>query len=215
LGVFLRRVGQDGVAAIGMLAADKLGAWERRDFEALGAQRHSAIWGDLDGRAQTPDIRPPRATGFGAQNGAALTLSQGPGLLGGHGQLAVFLVEVVVLAELSDPRVGVRDVDDAFGGEKGGEAILPEKVKAFDLTFGMRGRCVKQGDVVKLQGPAQLREGVRLLSQEEAVTVDVERQWQTVLGEGGGQQIEVGQEHFALIELGAGNQARAVVEQVQ
>jgi len=47
------------------------------------------------------------------------------------------------------------------------------------------------------------------------VAIHVERQRQAVFGEGHGQQIEVAQEQFALVEAGAGDDARAVVDQIQ
>ena len=162
-GVFAGRGGEKGKGAIRVLTTDDFGAWGRGDFETLGGHRDRAIGSDLDGDAQAPHVRPPRARGFGAQHGPTLTLGEGPGLVGRHGQLTVLLVEVVMAAELIDPGVGLDDLGDALGGKESWETKLPEEVQPFDLTFRLRRRCVEQGDVVELQGPAQLREGVGLL----------------------------------------------------
>ena len=198
-----------------MLAADDFGAWRDGHLEALGADGHGAVGGDLDGDTDAPDEGPPGAGWFGAEHATALLLSQGPGLVGGHSQFTVVLVEVVVLVQLSDPRVGGSNIVDGFGVEEGWEAILPEEVQALDFTFCLGGWGIEEGDVVEFQGPAQLGEGIGLLGKEEAVAVDVEGQRQSVLGEGGGQEVEVGQQVLAFVELGPGDQTRAIVNQIQ
>lgn len=164
-------------------------------------------------RLQTDDHQGQR--GWGRKHGALLLACSGPRLLGRHAQLAVAFVEVVMLAELLDPAIGLGDLADAFGSKEGGQPVLPEKVEALDLTLRLGAGGVQEGEVVEFERRAQLGEGLGLLSEEEAVAVHVEGQRQAAVGEGGRQEIEVGQERFPLIESGAGDQARAVIDQIQ
>ena len=45
----------------GMEAQHDLGAWRAFDAETLDANGHAAVGADLEGCADTPNIRPPRA----------------------------------------------------------------------------------------------------------------------------------------------------------
>jgi hypothetical protein len=49
-------------------------------------------------------------------------------------------------------------------------------VFAFDFAFGLGSRGVTQADVIELESPAQLREGVGILGEEETVVIDIELQ---------------------------------------
>ena len=73
----------------GMETEDYLGARGAFDAQALSADRHAAVGADLEGCAETPNIRPPRAARGGAQDGALFLLGEFPGLFRGHTQFAV------------------------------------------------------------------------------------------------------------------------------
>lgn len=118
-------------------------------------------------------------------------------------------------AQVGQERVSRLGCGDGFGGEEGRQAALPVLVLAFDFALGLRGACVAQRDAVKVQSLPQLGEGVGALGKEQAVTIDVEFQRQAVFGEGCGEEVEVGQEVFAVINGGPGANARAVIEQIQ
>jgi hypothetical protein len=60
-----------------------------------------------------------------------------------------------------------------------------------------------------------LGEGVRGVGEEEGVVVHVKGQGQAVDGEGAGQEVQVGQEGFAVVEAGTGVDAGGVVEQIE
>ena len=68
----------------GMEAEDYLGAWGSLDAQALGADRHTAVGADLECRANTPNMGPPRASRGWAQDGAVFLLGEFPGVLWGH-----------------------------------------------------------------------------------------------------------------------------------
>jgi hypothetical protein len=70
-------------------------------------------------------------------------------------------------------------------------------------------------DAVEVEGLAQLGEGVGVVGVKEGVVVHVEGQGQAVGLEDAGEEIEVGQEGFGVIEACAGVEARGVVEDVQ
>ena len=50
-----------------METEDYLGARGAFDAQALSADRHAAVGADLEGCAETPNIRPPRTAQVGAQ----------------------------------------------------------------------------------------------------------------------------------------------------
>ena len=53
------------------------------------------------------------------------------------------------------------------------------------------------------------------MGEEETVVIDVEFEGPPVRQKGGGEEVEVGEQNFALIELGAGEQAAAIIEHVE
>ena len=109
---------------------------------------------------------------------------------------------VVVLAELFEQRVGLREGGDLLGGEDRREAFLPEVVRALDLAFGLRSRSVAQGDFVEAQRAAELGEGLRLTGEEVGMVVDVEGQWEAVLAKRTWEEVEMSGEIFAFVEAG-------------
>ena len=53
--------GQNGVVACGVEAEHYFGAWRPFNAETLGADGNASVRTDLEGRADAPNIRPPRA----------------------------------------------------------------------------------------------------------------------------------------------------------
>lgn len=184
------------------------------DPEELGADGHTAIRADFDGRALAPDEGPPGAARDGTQDAAFLLLSTVPGLLGFHLKFAVSFVLVAMAAQVLDMGVGLIDVRDLFTGEVSGQALLPEKVTAFDFALGLWGWGVTEADAIEVQGLAELGQGIRVMGEEEAVKIDIDFQRQATLDEGGGQEIQVGQEQLPFIDFRAGENAAAVIEHI-
>lgn len=196
------------------MTEDQLGGGWRLDPEELGADGHTAIRTDFDGSALAPDERPPGTARDGTQDAAFLPLSTVPGLLGFHLKFAVNLVLVAMPAQVLDMGVGLIDVGDLFTGKVRGQALLPEKVTAFDFALGLWGWSVTEADAIEVQGLAKLGQGVRIMVEEEAVKIDVDFQGQAALDEGGGQEIQIGQEEFPFIDFRAGENAAAVIEHI-
>ena len=53
------------------------------------------------------------------------------------------------------------------------------------------------------------------MREKDTVVIDVDLERTSVGQESGGEEVEVGEEEFALIKLGAGEQAAAIIEQVE
>ena len=113
-------------------------------------------------------------------------------------------------AEFFEEGVGLGQRGDVLGGEEGREAFLPEVVGALDLAFGLRSGGVAQRDFVEAQGGAELGQSVWGAGKEEGMVVDVESQREAVGAEGGGQEVEMGEKVFALVELRAGKQTAVI-----
>ena len=86
---------------------------------------------------------------------------------------------------------------------------------ALDFAFGLRRWGIKETDVVELEGPAQLGQRVGIVGEKDGVIIDVDLQGAAVGQESGGEEIEVGEQEFALIEFGADEQAAAIVEHIE
>src|SRR5260370_20163609 len=99
-----------------------------------------------------------------------------------------------------------------FACEIGWEACVAELVFALDFAFGLGCGSIKKANVVELQCRAQLGEGLWVLSEEDAVIIDLELEWSPVGQEGGGQEIQIGQEELPVIDFGADEEAAAIVE---
>lgn len=104
---------------------------------------------------------------------------------------------------------------DALGGEQGDQAFLPVVVAAFDFAFGLGRGGVEQLDAIKVEGLAELGEGLGIVRVKERVIVHVERQRQAVGLKDAGEKIEVGEQGFGGREARAGVQPRGVIENVQ
>lgn len=209
------RCGQHGVMACGMEAEQDFGLWGFLDSEPLGPDRHAAIAADFDGRADAPDVLPPRTARSWPDDGAVFFLCQVPGPLRSLAKFAMDFVGIAMGSEGVDVGIGQGDVGNLFAGKVGGQAALPELVFAFDFSLGLRRGGVTQADVVELKRPAQLGERVGIVGEEEAMVIDVELEGPTMGPEGGGQEIEVGEEQFTLVEFGTGEEAAAIIEHVE
>ena len=207
--------GQDGVVARGVMTEDESGFGGGLDAKALGGDGNAAIVGDFDDGAFAPDERPPRTAWDGPQHGTFFFFGGVPGLLGFHLEFALEFVLVAMAAQVGDVRIGLREIGDVFAGEKGGEAVLPELVFAFNFAFGLRRGGVAEGDAVEVERLAELGEGVGDVGEEEGMEVHIEFQRQAVFEKGGGEEVVIGEEVFVLVEFGAGEEAAAIVEHVE
>ena len=199
----------------GMKAKNDFCAGRFFQAQPLVSDGRASVAADFQMGADAPDIRPPGAAGGRTQRGAFFCLGLVPGVLGGLAQFAVGFMAIVMLTQGFDVLVGLFHFRDFLAGEIGRQAPLPELMFAFDFAFGLRGGGVTEADVVKFERPAQLGEGVRIVGEEEAVVIDVELQRSPVGEEGGGQKIKIGKQQFALVNLGAGEEAAAIVEHVE
>ena len=102
-----------------------------------------------------------------------------------------------------------------FAGKIGWEAFLPELVFALDFAFGLGCGSIKEANVVELQCGAQLGESLRVLSEEDAMIIDIELEGPAIGQEGGRQEIQIGQEEFTVIDFGADEEAAAIVEHIE
>jgi hypothetical protein len=197
-----------------VMAEDELGAWVSLDAYTLSADRDATIGGDSDRRADAPDEGPPGTGGDRSQSGAFLLQGEIPSMGGFHLEFAVDLMVVAMESEVLDMRISLVEVGDLFACEEGGQTLLPKEVTAFDFPFGLRGWGIAKADAVEVEGSAQLGEGLGVMSEEDAMIIDIDFQRQPVFVKGGGQEIQIGQEQFALIDFGAGEDTAAIIEHV-
>lgn len=198
-----------------MEAQDHFGSSRMFDAEALGADRNTAIGTNFDGGANTPNIRPPRTWADGAQHGALFFAGTIPRLLRSHPQFAMDFVGVVMEPQRVDVRIGLVDLVDLFAGEKGWKPALPELVLALDFALGLGRWSIKEANVVELERPAQLGQRVGILGEKHGVIIDVNLQRPAVGQEGGGEEIQVGEQEFPVIDFGADEDAAAIVEHIK
>ena len=213
--VFVGRRGQDGVMACGVEAEDYFRTWRPFDAEAVGADGHTAIGPDLEGRAEAPNIRPPRAAGGWAQYGTFFFFGQIPSALRGHAQFAMGFAGVVMEPQSVDMGVGQFELGDLFASEIGWQAALPELVFALDFPFGLGCWGIQETNVVKLERRAELRQGFGIFREKDGVVIDVNLQWSSVTQERGGEEIEVGQQEFAAIDFGTDEHPATIVEHIE
>ena len=86
---------------------------------------------------------------------------------------------------------------------------------ALNFAFGLRGGGVAEGDAVEVQGGTELGERVGNAGEEEAVAVDVETQRETVGEEGAREEVEVGEERLARVDVRTDAAAAAIIEHVE
>ena len=92
---------------------------------------------------------------------------------------------------------------------------MPVVVAAFDFAFGLRGGGEAQGHAVEVECGSELGEGLWGLGVEEGMEVHVKGQGQAMGAEGAGEEVEMGQQGFTLVEACAGVVAGGVVEEVE
>ena len=198
-----------------MEAEDDGGAPWVFESNALCADGNTSVRSDFQRGPKAPDIRPPRASRGGSQDGTLLLFGEVPSSLGGEFEFAMRLVGIAMKAQGVDVRVGLFHVGDALAGEIGGQALLPELVFAFDFALGLGSGSVTETNVVEGQGRAELGQGVRRLGEEHGVIIDVELEGAAVSQEGGGEEIQIGEQEFTIIEFGADEEPAAIVEHVE
>jgi len=198
-----------------MEAEDDFGPWGAVEAKALVSDRNPSVGADLQRASEAPNIRPPRATRGWADDRPLFLFGQVPGTLRGQLEFAVSFVGVAMKSQSVDVSVSIFEFGDLFAGEIRWKAFLPELVFALDFAFGLGRWRIKEANVVELQGGAQLGESLWVLSEEDAVIIDIELKWASVGQEGGGEEIQVGQEPFAVIEFRTDEEAAAIVEHVE
>ena len=157
----------------GMEAEHDFGAGRSFQTQALGTDGDASVGADFDEGAEAPDIGPPGARWHWAHHRTVFLPGLVPGPLRGLAQFPMDFAGIVMGPQLVD--VGIGDVDflDFFAGEIGWEPALPVEVCAFNLALGLRSGGITQADVVKLERPAQLGEGVGIVGEKEAVIIDI------------------------------------------
>ena len=178
--------GQDGVMAARVEAKHHFSLRWFFDPQPLRTDRHAAIAADFDEGAHAPHVIPPRATGCGPQGGAFFFSGLIPRSLRRLAQFTMDLMGVAMRPQGVDMWVGDFDLGNLLAGEISGQATLPELMFAFDFALGLRRGGVAQADVVELERPAQLGQGIRIVREEDTVVIHVELQWASVRPEGGG-----------------------------
>ena len=196
-------------------AADHSGPGWHVQGVALGADGNFAVVADADAGALAPDKGPPRAGGRRSQHRAFFGEGLVAGGLGRSSDFAVDFMGVGMRHQLIQELVGTTEFEDVIGGQEGGQAFLPVVVAAFDFALGLGRGGVAEVHAIEVEGRAQLGKGVGVVGVEEGVVVHVERQGQTVGLEDAGQEVEVGQQGFLVVEAGAGIEAGGVVEEVE
>ena len=199
----------------GMEAENDFGTRGTLDAEALGADGNAAIRADPEGRADAPNIRPPRATRGWAEDGPVFFFGEFPGSFWGHAQFAVDFLSVAVEPQSVEVRVGDFDLGDLLAGGIGGQSALPELVLPLDFAFGLRRWSIQEANVVEFERGAELGERLGILREKDGVVIDVNLQRSAVAQESGGEEIEIGQEEFSAIEFGTDEHAATIVEHVE
>ena len=172
--------------AVGVEAKNHAGARWFFEAQPLRADGHAAIGADLDESAPTPDIVPPKAAWRGPQHRTVFFPGLIPGPLRRLPQFPVDFLRSAMVPEGVDMRFGHFDFGDLFAGEVGGQSPLPELMFPFDFALGLRRGGIAQADVVELERPAQLGQGVGIVGEKDAVVIHVELERASVRPESGG-----------------------------
>ena len=207
--------GQHGVVAVRVAAKHPPAARGSFPSQPRRADGHAASGANVKGGAHAPHINPPGAARGRTQRGALFLPGLIPGALRSLAQFPMDFLGVVMRPQGINVRIGHLDFGNLFAGEIGRQPALPELVFAFDFAFGLGRGGVAQADVVELERPAQLGERVGIVGEKEAVIINVELQEPSVSQKGGGQEVEAGEQQFAFVEFGAGEEAATVVEHVE
>ena len=111
--------------------------------------------------------------------------------------------------------VGGLDVGNLFTGEVGWESALPELVLPLHFSFGLGCWSIKETNVIELESRAELGERVGILREKNGVIIDVDLEGATMEEESCGQEIQIGEEKFSIVEFGTDEQAAAIVEHIE
>jgi hypothetical protein len=127
----------------------------------------------------------------------------------------MLFVRVMMIAELVEEDIGLRESGDLLGRKESGESFLPEIVSTFYFAFGLWGGSKAQGNLVEAQGGAELRKGVGLTGKEEGVVIDVQGQRQAAGDKGAGEEVEMRKENLARVDPRKGQQPAVIVDDFQ
>lgn len=206
---------QDGDITVGMETMKDVSAGRDAGTQTLGANGDATVGADFQRRAHTPDVRPPGATRCWTQDRAIFAAGFMSGRIGSAAQFAMDLLGVAMPAQFGQKCVGGFRGSDVFGSEQSGQPTLPVLVLTFDFAFGLGSAGVTQGNAIEVQGGSELSQRLGTLWEEKAMAVHVEFKRQTMFSEGSGKKVQVGQQVFGMINLGAGADAGAVIQQVK
>jgi len=198
----------------GVKAQHDFCAWWTFDAQALRSDWNATIAADFDECANAPNIWPPRTSGRWTQHGSVFLFGKVPGPLRNHPKLAMSFVLVAMEAQGVDVSVGNVDVGDFFAGEVGGQSALPILMRALDFSFGLWRWSIKETDVVKLERPTQLSERVGIFGKKDGVIIDVDLERASVSQEGGGKQIQIGEQEFPSINFRGDKESAAIIEHI-
>lgn len=185
------------------------------ESNALSADGNPSVGTDFERSPKAPNIRPPGAARCRPQDGALLLFGDVPRALGSEFEFSVGLVGVAMEPQCVDVRVGFLNLSDAFAGEIGRKALLPELVLPLDFALGLRRWGITEANVVEAQSRAQLGQSVRRLGEEHGVKIDIELEGPSVSKKGGRKEIQVGEKKLSFIEFGADEKTTAIIEHVE
>ena len=83
----------------------------------------------------------------------------------------------------------------------------------FDLALGLGRARVAQRDTIEVERGPELDQRVWALGEKQAVAIAIKFAGQTVLGKGGGQEVEVSEQIPGVINGGSRADARAVIQE--
>jgi hypothetical protein len=207
--------GPHGVVAVRVAAKHPPAARWSFHSQPRRADGPAASGAKVKGGAHAPPINPPGAARGRTQCGALFLPGLIPGALRRLAQFPLDCLGVVMRPQGVNGRIGHLDFGNLFAGEIGRPPALPERGFAFDFAFGLGRGGGAQAAVVALERPAQLGGRVGIMGEKEAVLINGELPGPSVGQKGGGQAVEAGEPPFAFVELGAGEEAAAVGEQVE
>jgi len=213
--VGVRLVTEDGDAAIGVLAVDDLGRRMGGDPKSFQAHGNTPIGSDGDLVAHTPDVGPPGATGYRAQGIIMLSLRLACGCIGGASEFAVDFLGVAVATQGGQQGVGRFRVGDALGREESRQPPLPVLVLPLDFSLGLRCSGVAQGYAVEVERRPELGKGIWALRKEHAVAIDIEFERKAVFGKSGGEEVQVSEQIFPVVDGGTCADTGAIIQEVK
>src|ERR1700722_20373470 len=135
--VFFGFVLEDGDVAVWLERVNYAGARSDARAQSFMTDGHAPVGADFQRGAQTPDVRPPGAAGWWAQDRAIFPAGFLRGSIGSAAQFTMNFLGVAMATQIRQERVGGLRCGDVFGGEQSGESALPVLVLAFDFTFGL------------------------------------------------------------------------------